>query len=321
VNIAEATADNLTVEAENADITKSNTTGDTKITTRGDTKIAEATADNLTIEAENTDITKSSTTGDTNVTTRGDTKIAEATVGGNFSNTSGNTVVIGKLDVADNTKITANNDVSIADLNTDTLTLKTQSENVNITGDIKTKGTIDTASKNIVVDNTSLEAYPYATTQLYLTKKPMHLIVDKSNNIRTESQNVTRHSINTLVNKEAYATSMEGEITLASETALRNSYHGETVMDEADDSLYNSSTVSDYISSAVGSRDHLIADDKGTLINHINVMDIIRQGTPHRSVNQNFSQDDERKKKGKGNLKKAENTILKNIDVAAILGK
>ncbi len=221
---------------------------------------------------------------------------------------------------ADDTKITATNDVNIANLSTDKLALTTKSENVNITGDIKTKGTIDTASKNIVVDNTSLEAYPYATTQLYLTKKPMHLIVDKSNNIRTESQNVTRHSMNTLVNKEAYATSMEGEITLASETALRNSYHGKAIIDEADDSLYNNSTVSDYISSAVGSRDHLVTDDNGTLINHINVMDIIRQRTPYRPVNHNFSQDNEKKKKGKDNRQKAENTILK-IDVAAILGK
>ena len=321
VNIAEVTADNLTIEAENADITKSSTTGDTNVTTRGDTKIAEATADNLTIKAENADITKSNTTGNTNITARGDTKIAEATVGGNFNNTSGNTVVIGKLDVADNTKITANNDVSIADLNTDTLTLKTQSENVNITGDIKTKGTIDTSSKNIVVDNTSLSPYPDATVQLHLTQKPMHLIVDKNNNIKTESQNVIRQDKNILINKETNAASMEGEITLASETALRNSYHGKDVEDEADDSLYNNSTVSDYISSVVGSRDHLVTDDNGSLINNLNVMDIIRQKTPHKSVNQNLSQDDERKKKSKGNLKKAEATVLKNIDVAAILRK
>ena len=222
---------------------------------------------------------------------------------------------------ADNTIITATNDVNIANLNTDTLALTTQSENVNITGDIKTKGTIDTASKNIVVDNTSLAPYLYSTTQLYLTQKPMHLIVDKSNNIKTESQNVTRHSINTLVNKEAYATSMEGEITLASEVAMKNSYHGKSVIDEADDSLYSNSTVSDYISSVVGSSDYLITDDNGSLINNLNVMDIIRQKTPHKSVNQNFSQDDERKKKSKDKLIKAENIILKNIDVAAILGK
>ena len=465
VEIAEVTADNLTIEAENADITKSNTTGDTKITTRGDTKIAEATADNLTIEAENADITKSSTAGDTDVTTTGDTKIVEATVGGNFNNASNNTTVSGKLDVsgnanidankhiviadanigrdlnadaenieisemklkgninatvdnlsvntshdlhigtisgntadytdttnitslknvtnglgsndtnmsvknanltagnsigenkalnmklaegnhinitagnvanlnntgaaanygdviADNTKIKASNDVSIAHLSTDKLALKTQSENVNIAGEIKTKGTIDTASKNIVADNTSLAPYPDATTQLYLTKKPMHLIVDKSNNVRTESLNVTRHGMNTLVNKEAYATSMEGEITLASETALRNSYHGKAVKDEANDLLYNDATVSDYISSVVGSKDNLITDDKGLIINNINVMDIIRQRAPRKSLNKNLSQDDEKKKqKDKENLKKAENTLLKNINVAAILGK
>ena len=222
---------------------------------------------------------------------------------------------------ADNTIITATNDVNIANLNTDKLALTTQSENVNITGDIKTKGTIDTSSKNIVVDNTSLSPYPDATVQLHLTQKPMHLIVDKNNNIKTESQNVIRQDKNILINKETNAASMEGEITLASETALRNSYHGKDVEDEADDSLYNNSTVSDYISSVVGSRDHLVTDDNGSLINNLNVMDIIRQKTPHKSVNQNLSQDDERKKKSKGNLKKAEATVLKNIDVAAILRK
>jgi hypothetical protein len=439
-------------------------TGDANIDADKDVEIAEVTAGSLTIEAENADITKSSTAGDTNITTEGDTKIAEATVGGNFNNTSGNNTISGKLDVigdanidankniviadanigkdlnadaenikiaemkldgninakvddlsvntsndlhigtisgnttdytntaditslknitngldnadtnisvknanltagnsigedkalnmelaegnkvnitagnvanlnntgaaanygnvtADDTKITATNDVNIANLNTDKLALTTQSENVNITGDIKTKGTIDTSSKNIVVDNTSLSPYPDATVQLHLTQKPMHLIVDKSNNIKTESQNVIRQDKNILINKETNAASMEGEITLASETALRNSYHGKSVMDEADDSLYNNSTVSDYISSAVGSRDYLITDDKGSLINNMNAMDIIRQRTLRKSVNQNFSQDDARKKKGKGNPKKAEATVLKNIDVAAILRK
>ena len=50
-------------------------------------------------------------------------------------------------------------------------------------------------------------------------------------------------------------------------------------------------------------------------------MDIIRQRTLRKSVNQNFSQDDARKKKGKGNLKKADNTLQKSIDVAAVVRK
>ena len=222
---------------------------------------------------------------------------------------------------ADNTKITATNDVNIANLSTDKLALTTQSENVNVTGDVRTSGTIETASKDIVVDNTGVDPYYDVDAQLHLTQKPMHLIVDKSNNIRTESQNVTRQDKNILINKETNTASMDGEITLASETALRRSYHGKKVMDEADDSLNDNSTVSDHISSVVGSSDYLLTDDQGSLINNINVMDIIRQRTLRKSVNQNFSQDDERKKKAKDNLIKAENTILKNINVAAILGK
>ena len=92
-------------------------------------------------------------------------------------------------------------------------------------------------------------------------------------------------------------------------------------MDEANDSLYNNYTISDYISSTVGSGDNLITDGNGSLINNINVMDVIRQRTSHRPINQNFSQDDERKKKGKDNLIEAENTILKSINVASIIGK
>lgn len=222
---------------------------------------------------------------------------------------------------ADNTKITATNDVNIANLSTDKLALATQSENVNVTGDVRTSGTIETASKDIVVDNTGMDPYYDVDAQLHLTQKPMHLIVDKSNNIRTESQNVTRQDKNILINKETNTASMDGEITLASETALRRSYHGKAIIDEADDSLYSNSTVSDYISSADISHDNLVTDDKGSLINNINVMDIIRQRTPLRPVNKNLSQDNERKKEGKDNLKKAENTILKNIDVAAILGR
>ncbi len=198
---------------------------------------------------------------------------------------------------ADDTKITATNDVNIANLKTDKLALTTKSENVNITGDIKTKGTIGTASKNIVVDNTSLAPYPYDTVQLYLTKKPMHLSVDKSNNIRTESLNVTRHSMNTLVNKEAYATSMEGEITLASEVGLKNSYHGQSAINEADDMLYRSSSVSDYIADVVSEDDnHLIKAFHHRILDDSNIMSIINQTKADQLQGEKYSSNEKKKK-------------------------
>ena len=198
---------------------------------------------------------------------------------------------------ADDTKITATNDVNIANLKTDKLALTTKSENVNVTGDIKTKGTIDTASKNIVVDNTSLAPYPYDTVQLYLTRKPMHLSVDKSNNIRTESLNVTRHSMNTLVNKEAYATSMEGEITLASEVGLKNSYHGQSAINEADDMLYRSSSVSDYIADVVSEDDnHLIKGFHHRILDDSNIMSIINQTKAEQLQGEKYSSNEKKKK-------------------------
>ncbi|MBQ8672259.1 MAG: filamentous hemagglutinin N-terminal domain-containing protein [Alphaproteobacteria bacterium] len=199
---------------------------------------------------------------------------------------------------ANDTVITAINDVNIANLNTDKLALITDSENVNITGDVRTKGTIETASKDIVIDNTSLAVYPDVTAQLYLTKKPMHLIVDGSNNIRTESRNVTRHDKNILVNKEAYTSSMEGEITLASENALRVLYHGKEVMSEADDSLYRLPTVSDYISSVIGSSDgdNPVSDFHNKLVNESNIMGIINQTKDDRLKGEKYSEDAKKKK-------------------------
>ena len=198
---------------------------------------------------------------------------------------------------ADDTKITATNDVNIANLKTDKLALTTKSENVNVTGDIKTKGTIGTASKNIVVDNTSLAPYPYDTVQLYLTQKPMHLIVDKRNNIRTESLNVTRHSMNTLVNKEAYATSMEGEITLASEVGLKNSYHGQSAINEADDMLYRSSSVSDYIADVVSENDnHLVKAFHHRILDYSNIMSIINQTKADQLQGEKYSSNEKKKK-------------------------
>ena len=199
---------------------------------------------------------------------------------------------------ADDTVITATNDVNIANLNTDKLTLTTDSENINITGDVKTKGTIKTASKEIVIDNTSLDPYPYTTAQLYLTQKPMHLIVDGSNNIRTESLNVTRHGKNIVVNKETNATSMEGEIELASENALRDLYHGKEVMTEANNSLYHSPTVSDYISSVIGLRDddNYVRDFHDRLLNESKTMSIINQTKNNRLNGEKYSQTNKKKK-------------------------
>ena len=198
---------------------------------------------------------------------------------------------------ADDTKITATNDVNIANLKTDKLALTTKSENVNVTGDVGTNGIVKTASKDVVIDNTGLSPYHYATAQLHLTQKPMHLSVDKSNNIRTESLNVTRHSMNTLVNKEAYATSMEGEITLASEVGLKNSYHGQSAINEADDMLYRSSSVSDYIADVVSEDDnHLIKDFHHRILDDSNIMSIINQTKADQLQGEKYSSNEKKKK-------------------------
>ena len=199
--------------------------------------------------------------------------------------------------IANDTVITATNAVNIANLNTDKLTLTTDSENVNITGYVTTKGTIETASKDIVIDNTSLEPYPYATAQLYLTQKPMHLIVDGSNNILTENQNVVRYNKNIVINKKISASSMEDEIELASENALRDLYHNKKVMNEVNGLLYHSPTVSDYISSVIGSiDDDYVRDFNNRLLNESNIMNIINQTKNDGLKSEKHSKADKKKK-------------------------
>ena len=441
-NIDTLTVDGkLTNSSANTTVSgKLDVAGDVAIEADKDVAIADMTAENLTIEAENTDIQSAKVEADAKIATSGDTTIADATIGGNFENTAANTTVSGKLNVAgeanidvnenieindadigqdlnvdaehveiaemklggnlnavadyllvetsnnlnigsvsgntadytnvvdidsakdinnglgaDDTNlkvkyanltaggsvgndkalnmelaednrlnikaesvsniyttgapvnygrvtaedaiITSTDDVMIEDLNTDKLTLETASHNVNITGDVRTKGTIKTADKNIVIDNTSLAAYPSATLQLYLKQKPMHLIVDASNNIQTESQNVTRHNKNILVNKENYATSMEGEITTASEAIFRNAYRYNETADNANDSLYQRPTISDYISSIIGSEDYrYVSGYHGMILDDTNIMRIINQTKTDKLKGKKYSEDEKKEK-------------------------
>ena len=198
---------------------------------------------------------------------------------------------------ADKVIINSDNDVKIADLDADELSLTVQTPNVNITGNVETKGEIKTADKRIVINNTSYDADYDATLQLKLIQKPMHLIVDSSNNIRTESQNVTRHSMDTLVNKEGFETSMEGEVTLASEASLKNSYHGESVIDDINTSLLKAQTVSDYIAALIDMPDDYIIGNQGKPLDDSDVMSIINQNMDDKYKEEKYTEEDKKKKK------------------------
>ena len=204
----------------------------------------------------------------------------------NFEQVSGDEVVL-----------TSDRDINIADLKANKLRIDTTSENVNIKGEIKTKGKISTASKNIIIDNTSFAPYPYASVQLYLTEKQMHLIVDKSNNVRTQAVNVTRHGMNLLVNKDAYATSMDGELALASETGIRSSYHGEGVINNMDTSLSNALTVSDYIATLIDMPSDNIIENYNKTSDDDDIMSIINQNKADRSREEKYTKDEKQKEK------------------------
>ena len=108
--------------------------------------------------------------------------------------------------------VSFDNDVKIHDINTETLSLTTKTSNVSMTGDIKDKGIIKTKDKKILIGSVKDAPDQSATAQLVLIKRPMHLTLDSSNIIKTDAQNVLRHSNNVFINKKQHGASIEDKI-------------------------------------------------------------------------------------------------------------
>ena len=132
----------FTNTSNNTTITgKLDVTGDTNITASNDVVINEIETQTLTANANNANITTLQTQGNTEINTSGNTQIADTTVGGDFTNTSNNTTLSNKLNVAKNADITAKNNVKITDANIKG-DLNVKAKKLNI-GKIKLDGSID----------------------------------------------------------------------------------------------------------------------------------------------------------------------------------
>jgi hypothetical protein len=139
-------------------------------------------------------------------------------------NNTGNEANYNKISSKD-VVISSDTDVKIKDLNTETLSLTTKTSNVSITGDIKDKGIIKTKDKKIVIGSVKDAPDHSATAQLALIKRPMNLTLDGSNIIKTDAQNVVRHSKNVFINKKQQGTSIEDKIQFEIGALIKNSYY------------------------------------------------------------------------------------------------
>lgn len=174
------------------------------------------------------------------------------------------------------TNIKSTGAIKIANIETNTLDITTKSTDVEITGNVETKGTIKTADKNVVIDNTGMQPYHDVTAQLHVTEKPMHLVIDSSNNIKTQAKNVTRHSIDMVVNGSNTYTSMEDEVTISAEVGIKNSNVDNKLIEHTDRTINEIPTVSDYISNIVnGYGTSNITNINGEMLNNTNIMDVI----------------------------------------------
>ena len=167
--------------------------------------------------------------------------------------------------------IIADNAVKITDLNTDTLSLITKSKNINITGDIKSKGTIQTADKKVVIGGLKDKPDYKATLQLSLIKRPMHLNLDGSRAIQTDFQNVVRYSKNVFIVGHKSTSSMENEILLAHSSLIHNPYYR---------------TFNNYMGITSNIKDHYKTDliDENIITNHNN--ELVNADNIFETINQ-----------------------------------
>lgn len=132
-------------------------TGDADIDSTNDvivTTTGKIIAKNIYVDSKNANIANFESQTDTIITTSGDTEIGNGTVGGEFNNTSENTVVTGKLDVVKDANITAENNVVIADGHMEQ-DLNVVAQNLNIE-DMQLDGVIN-AEVNTADINTSYD--------------------------------------------------------------------------------------------------------------------------------------------------------------------
>ncbi len=168
--------------------------------------------------------------------------------------------------------ISSDTDVKIKDLTTETLSLTTQTPNVSITGDIKDKGIIKTKDKKIVIGNIKDTLDYSATAQLALIRRPIHLTLDSSNIIKTNDQNVVRHSKNVFINGKKQGTSIENKIQFEIGALIKNAYY----------SLLNDKMIypgpkdhHDYITELMNQNN--ITNHHNDIIDEYNVLEVINQ--------------------------------------------
>lgn len=147
---------------------------------------------------------------------------------------------------------------------------------------VNQKAVLDTANKHIVVDNTSLKPIIDADVQLYLTKLPVRLKVDGSNNIITDAINVTRQNEYISVNMDRKYSSMNSSVTSSAASAMKNTNVGAKIIEKTDALIYKIPTQTTY-------RNYILHPAKyGVIMNKIeelitpqNVFDVINiSGSP-----------------------------------------
>jgi hypothetical protein len=105
---------------------------------------------------------------------------------------------------------------------------------------------IVTGNKYIVVDNTSFAPILDADVQMYITKIPASIIVDSSNNVKTDLVNVTRQNEHIRINNDLKYQSMNSAVTSLNETSLKNTNVSEKTIEKTEKMIYEMPTQTAY---------------------------------------------------------------------------
>ena len=189
--------------------------------------------------------------------------------------TNGSNANYSKLET-DTLALYTDEDINIDYINVNNLRIKTTSKNLSIDKMIvNKKGTLDTANKHIVIDNTSLKPIMDADIQMYLSKLPAKLIVDGSDNIITDAVNVTRQYENISINMDKKYSSMDNAVTSSSAAAIKMTNVGEKTIDKIDALIYKIPTQTTYKNYVQPSIHGVIMNQIEELVTPNNAFDVI----------------------------------------------
>lgn len=190
--------------------------------------------------------------------------------------------------ITDNLLLNSQKELTINSMDINTGNINTQSYNLRMHNtEIKTLANIYTPNKYVIVKNTDMAPVTDADLQIYITQHPIHLFLDDSNNVSTESVNITRQSKNLLIDNIKDTNSMDAG-SIADNKSLIEQNNNKKI-NEFNGQINKNATLADYVNNSTETQISKIdvVDDFLKNVSNITVSDDGSNATEQTAENQN----------------------------------